>query len=165
MTASTANSPAGSAKFLRFVWEAIKRIPPVYPVFFIIFISLGLLSESYQTTPGIMTFLRRTSPLAILAIGEMMVLASGGFDLSIGSIVTMVVLGSSLILNNDPAMAPQAILVMLGLGLVIGLVNGLVVSYLKIPSFIATLGMMLLVKGGALYWVGGNLSGWDQEIT
>ncbi len=160
MTASTANSPAGSAKFLRFVSEGIKRIPPVYPVFFIIFISLGFLSESYQTTPGIMTFLRRTSPLAILAIGEMMVLASGGFDLSIGSIVTMVVLGSSLILNNDPAMAPQAILVMLGLGLVIGLVNGLVVSYLKIPSFIATLGMMLLVKGGALYWVGGAPRGY-----
>ena len=54
---------------------------------------------------GIMTFLRRASPLAILAIGEMMVLASGGFDLSIGSIVTMVVLGSSLLLSNDPTKA------------------------------------------------------------
>ncbi|HEX5838021.1 MAG TPA: ABC transporter permease [Anaerolineales bacterium] len=107
-----------------------------------------------------MTFLRRASPLAILAIGEMMVLASGGFDLSIGSIVTMVVLGSSLILNNDPAQAPQAIWVMLGLGALIGLVNGLVVSYLKIPSFIATLGMLLLVKGGALYWVGGAPRGY-----
>ena len=49
---------------------------------------------------------------------------------------------------------------MLGLGLVIGLANGLVVSYWKVPSFIATLGMMLLVKGGVLYWVGGAPQGY-----
>ena len=49
---------------------------------------------------------------------------------------------------------------MLGLGVAIGLVNGLVVSYLRVPSFIATLGMMLLVKGGALYWVGGAPQGY-----
>lgn len=160
MTASTVTSPAGNTTILNSIWMRIKRIPPVYPVFFVIFIALGMLSESYQTTSGVMTFLRRASPLAILAIGEMMVLASGGFDLSIGSIVTMVVLGSSLILNNDPAQAPQAILIMLGLGVIIGLVNGLVVSFLKIPSFIATLGMLLLVKGGALYWVGGAPRGY-----
>jgi len=160
MTASTVTSPAGIAIILNSLWKRIKRIPPVYPVFFVIFIALGVLSESYQTTTGIMTFLRRASPLAILAIGEMMVLASGGFDLSIGSIVTMVVLGSSLVLNDDPTKASSAILIMLGLGLVIGLVNGLVVSFLKIPSFIATLGMLLLVKGGALYWVGGAPRGY-----
>ena len=53
-----------------------------------------------------------------------------------------------------PTLYP-AILIMLGFGVVIGLINGLVVSYLRVPSFIATLGMMLLVRGGALYWVGG----------
>jgi ribose transport system permease protein len=163
MTTSTITWPAGFAKVLRSIWEGIKRIPPVYPVFFLIFIILGFLSPSYQTPAGILTFLRRTSPLAILAIGEMMVLASGGFDLSIGSIVTMVVLGSSLVLNNDPSMAFPAIMIMLGLGVVIGLLNGLVVSFLKIPSFIATLGMLLLVKGGVLYWVGGAPRGYLTE--
>ncbi len=160
MTASTVTSPAGITTVLHSLGKSIRKIPPVYPVFFIIFIALGLLSNTYQTSTGIMTFLRRASPLAILAIGEMMVLASGGFDLSIGSIVTMVVLGSSLLLNDDPTKTPSAILIMLGLGVVIGLVNGLVVSYLKIPSFIATLGMLLLVKGGALYWVGGAPRGY-----
>ena len=163
MTVSSNPTAAGNTSVAGTIWEGIKKIPPVYPVFFIIFITLGFLSPSYQTANGIMAFLRRTSPLAILAIGEMMVLASGGFDLSIGSIVTLVVLGSSLILNNDPTMMPTAILIMLGLALAIGLVNGLVVSYLKIPSFIATLGMMLLVKGGALYWVGGAPKGYLTE--
>jgi ribose transport system permease protein len=112
---------------------------------------------------GIMAFLRRTAPLAILAIGEMIVLASGGFDLSIGSVVTMVCLASSLLLNNDPANAYPAIGIMMAIGIGIGLVNGLVVSYLKVPSFIATLGMMLLVKGLALYWVGGAPKGYFTD--
>jgi ribose transport system permease protein len=119
-----------------------------------------MLNHNYQTANGIMAFLRRSSPLAIMAIGEMMVLAIGGFDLSIGAIVTLVVLASSLVLNNDPANAIPAIAMMLGFGLAIGLTNGFVVSYLKVPSLIATLGMMLLVRGGALYWVGGAPRGY-----
>jgi ribose transport system permease protein len=49
---------------------------------------------------------------------------------------------------------------MLAFGVAIGLANGLVVSYLKVPSFITTLGMMLLVRGGALYYVGGAPQGY-----
>ncbi len=107
-----------------------------------------------------MTFLRTASPLAVLAIGEMFVLALGGFDLSVGAIVTFVVLVSSKLLANDPANAYPSILIMLGFAILIGLVNGLIVSFLKVPSFIGTLGMMLLVRGGALYWVGGAPQGY-----
>jgi ribose transport system permease protein len=161
MTVTTVASQAGFAKILRTTWGSIKKIPPVYPVFFIIFIVLGLLNHSkYQTMSGIMTFLRTVAPLAVLAIGEMLVLALGGFDLSVGAVVTFVVLVSSKLLANDPANAFPAIGIMLGFGLLIGLVNGLVVSYLKVPSFITTLGMMLLVRGGALYWVGGAPQGY-----
>jgi ribose transport system permease protein len=161
MTSTAMSSPAGFNRGLQAVWASIKRIPPVYYVFLAVFIILGLLNHNgYQTMNGIMTFLRRSSPLGVLAIGEMMVLALGGFDLSIGSVVTLVVLASSLLLNNDPAQAYPTILVMLGIGTLIGLTNGLVVSYLRVPSFIGTLGMMLLVKGGALYWVGGAPRGY-----
>ncbi len=143
------------------IWAWIKKIPPVYPVFFIIFLTLGFINPvKYQSMNGIMAFLRTASPLAVLAVGEMLVLASGGFDLSIGAIVTFVVLVSSKLLANDPANAYPAILIMLGFGVIIGLVNGLVVSYLRVPSFIGTLGMMLLVRGGALYWVGGAPQGY-----
>lgn len=161
MTTTTISSTGGALNLLRSIWVGIKKIPPVYPVFFIIFIVLGLLNHSkYQTMNGIMTFLRTASPLALLAVGEMFVLALGGFDLSIGAIVTFVVLVSSKLLANDPANAFPSIMIMLGFGIAIGLVNGLVVSYLKVPSFIGTLGMMLLVRGGALYWVGGAPQGY-----
>ncbi|MFH1524436.1 MAG: ABC transporter permease [Chloroflexota bacterium] len=162
MTESTITpQQPGFSQVLHSIWASIKKIPPVYPVFFIIFIVLGLLNHSkYQTMPGVMTFLRTAAPLAVLAIGEMFVLALGGFDLSVGAIITFVVLVSSKLLANNPANALPAILIMLGFGIAIGLVNGLVVSYLKVPSFITTLGMMLLVRGGGLYWVGGAPQGY-----
>jgi ribose transport system permease protein len=161
MTTSSATSTNGLSSNLLHVWELVKRIPPVYPVFLIIFLVLGFLNPvKYQSMNGIMTFLRTASPLAVLAIGEMFVLASGGFDLTIGAIVTFVVLVSSKLLANDPANAFPAIMIMLGIGILIGLINGLVVSYLKVPSFITTLGMMLLVRGAALYYVGGAPQGY-----
>jgi ribose transport system permease protein len=161
MTTTSITSPGGFTKLLVTIWGGIKRIPPVYPIFFLIFIVLGILNPvKYQSINGVMTFLRTASPLAILAFGEMMVLALGGFDLSVGAIVTFVVLVSSKLLANNPANAFPAIMIMLGFGVAIGLVNGLVVSYLKVPSFIATLGMMLFVRGGALYWVGGAPQGY-----
>ena len=163
MTTNIAPVNSGFSRMLNSIWSAIKRIPPVYPIFFILFIIVTFLSPTYSSMNGIMAFLRRTAPLAILAIGEMIVLATGGFDLSIGSIVTLVCLASSLLLNNDPANAYPAIGIMLVIGVGIGLVNGLVVSFLKVPSFIATLGMMLIVKGLALYWVGGAPKGYFTD--
>lgn len=161
MTTSTVTSRGGLTNSLQNTWGWIKKIPPVYPVFFLIFLVLGFLNPvKYQSMNGIMTFFRTASPLAVLAVGEMFVLAIGGFDLSVGAIVTFVVLVSSKLLANDPTNAFPAIMIMLGFGLLIGLVNGLIVSYLKIPSFITTLGMMLLVRGGALYYVGGAPQGY-----
>lgn len=163
MTTTTAPVKSGFSRTLNLIWSTIKRIPPVYPIFFILFIIVTFLSPTYSSMNGIMAFLRRTAPLGILAIGEMVVLATGGFDLSIGSIVTLVCLASSLLLNNDPANAYPAIGIMVAIGMGIGLVNGLVVSLLKVPSFIATLGMMLIVKGLALYWVGGAPKGYFTD--
>lgn len=160
MTTSDQNPRLTFSNVLRTISTYVRRIPPIYPLFFAIFITLGLISNSYQSANGILNFLRRVSPFAILAIGEVMVLASGGFDLSIGSIVTFVVLGSSLLLSNDPNKAASSIVIMLGLGIVIGSINGFIVSFLKVPSFITTLGMMLLVHGAVLYWIGGAPQGY-----
>jgi ribose transport system permease protein len=64
---------------------------------------------------GIMTYFRPASPLAVLAIGQMVVLALGGFDLSVGAIVTFVVLASSKFLANDPANAlPNIVMLICG---------------------------------------------------
>jgi len=163
MTTTTTTGKNGFTSTLNTTWQIIKQIPPVFPIFIILFIIVSYLSPTYSSTVGILAFLRRTAPLGIFAVGQMFVLASGGFDLSIGSIVTLVCLVSSLLLNNDPANAYSSIGIMLLIGAGIGLTNGLVVSFLKVPSFIATLGMMLIVRGMALYWVGGAPKGYFTD--
>ncbi len=161
MTASTISEQASSTTFLQKLWIWIRKIPPVFPIFLVIFITLGFLNpKGYQTMNGIMTFLRPASPLAVIAIGEMVVLALGGFDLSVGAIVTFCVLVSSKFLANEPSNMVPDILMLLGVGVLIGLINGFTVSYLRVPSFITTLGMMMIVRGSALYYVGGAPQGY-----
>jgi ribose transport system permease protein len=161
MTTSTMTTESGFLTILKKLWILIKKIPPVYPIFLVIFITLGFLNpRGYQTMNGIMTYFRPASPLAVLAIGQMVVLALGGFDLSVGAVVTFCVLASSKFLANDPSNALPDILMLLGFGVLIGLVNGVVVSYLKVPSFITTLGMMMIVRGSTLYYVGGAPQGY-----
>jgi len=163
MTPTTIDSqPQRSPFFHRFL-VILRKIPPVYPTFFLIYIIVGALNQNYTTFDGIFQFLRRSSPTAILAIGQMFVLASGGFDLSVGSLISLVLFGSSIMLSNDPANAARSIVVVLGIGIVVGLVNGIIVSYLKVPSFIVTLGMLLLLRGMALYWVGGAPKGYFTD--
>ena len=100
MTTSTISSPAGFPKALRSIWEWIKKVPR-YTRFSFHFHRAGT-AQSYRIPDNerdhdFSPHERR--PLAVLAIGEMMVLALGGFDLSVGAIVTLVVLVSSLLLS------------------------------------------------------------------
>ena len=148
---------------LMYIWNLIKKIPPVYPVFIVIMIGVSQLNPNFGTADGILLYLRRSAPLAILAMGQIFVLATGGFDLSQGSLVTVTIIGSSLIIYNNESASYVAILIMLGIGILVGLVNGFVVSFLRVPSLIATLGMLLLIKGAGLYWTGGAPKGYLTE--
>ena len=119
----------GFVRVLIFLWVRIKKIPPVYIIFIAIFTALIFLSPNkYQSMPGIMTFLRSVAPFAVLAIGEMLVLTLGGFDLSVGAVVSFVVFVSTKLLANDPANTYPVMLFMLGMGVLIGLINGLIVN-------------------------------------
>jgi ribose transport system permease protein len=110
-----------------------------------------------------MNFLRRAAPLAILATGQVFVIVSGGFDLSVGSLVTLSVLGASMMTGGDPALTGPSIAALYGMGLTVGLINGVAVAYLKVPSIIATLGMLLSVNGVAMMWSGGSPRGYLPE--
>jgi ribose transport system permease protein len=106
-------------------------------------------------------FLASTSVL-LLGIGMTFVIISGGIDLSVGftmglSAVVMASITRDLtLLNVSPSFSiPLAILAALLIGIFIGLVNGYLVAYLKVPPFIATLGMYGIAHGAALIWSGG----------
>jgi ribose transport system permease protein len=140
-----------------------RRLPQINPVYFVLvalLVAIALQNTNFLEPSGYMNFLKRAAPLAILAAGQVYVIVSGGFDLSVGSLITLTVIGSSMLLNNNPDATWWVILLMLGIGVGVGLFNGLIVSYLKVPSLIATLGTMITLNGAAFMWSGGSPRGY-----
>ncbi len=142
-----------SAQSLPQATSPTRRLPKINPVYVLVvalILAIIVMNPAFGEPTGYMNFLKRVTALAILSAGALYVIVSGGFDLSVGSIMTLTVIGSSMLASNDPNSTYWIIPLMLGIGAVIGLINGLVVSYLKVPSLIATLGMMLILKGLSL---------------
>ena len=140
-----------------------RRINFAVVVFLAFYLVIGFLQPAYLEPAGTMNFLRRAAPLAILAGGKVFVLVSGGFDLSVGSLVTLTVIGGSMLTANDPSNTWWAIGVLYCIGLAVGLINGAVVAYLRTPSIIATLGALLAINGVAMTWCGGSPRGYLPE--
>jgi ribose transport system permease protein len=138
----------------------LRSINAIYVVAILLLLGVGYLNPKFIQVNGFLAFLRRAAPLIILTAGQLYVIVSGGFDLSVGSTITFVVIAGAMMINNDPSRTWWVILALLAFGVFIGAVNGLIVSYLKVPSLITTLGMLLVVRGAGLYWSGGAPRGY-----
>jgi ribose/xylose/arabinose/galactoside ABC-type transport system permease subunit len=116
----------------------------------------------FLTVSNLLNVLEQTAINAIVAVGMTFVIISGGIDLSVGSILAVagIVLGSAL--QAGIAM-PAAIVLALAVGLACGLVNGALVTFGRLPPFIATLGMMSAARGAALMLAEGRpISGFED---
>jgi ribose transport system permease protein len=116
---------------------------------------LWILTPHFLTVSNLLNVAQQTSINAIIAVGLTFVIISGGIDLSVGSMVAFsgVVL-ASLLQREVPL--PIAIAGGLGTGLGCGMVNGLLITFGRLPPFIATLGMMSVARGGALLFTEGR---------
>jgi ribose transport system permease protein len=75
----------------RTAWRPWQHVNPAVVVLLALVVAMSFLSPLYRTPGGLMMLLQRAAPLVVLACGQTFVLAAGGFDLSVGSIVTLVV--------------------------------------------------------------------------
>ncbi|EIE98277.1 ABC transporter permease [Saccharomonospora glauca] len=146
------------------VTETTRRFPrpkladgtgPVLAVLAILLVALAFVGPAYSEPSGYLALLKRAAPLMILAIGQYFVIVSGGFDLSVGSLVTAEVVIAARLLDGDEDATPWVIPLLLVLGALVGLVNGLITTRLLVPSFIVTLGMLLVLDGAVFLWTGG----------
>jgi ribose transport system permease protein len=121
----------------------------LYFAFIIIFIIFSVLNKNFLSINNVLNIIVQSSIIAIIAVGQTMVILSAGIDLSVGSIVGAVGIGIGLLMV---AGIPIPVVVLLGvfMGSLIGLFNGVVISYGRVPSFIATLGMMGIARGFGL---------------
>ena len=104
------------------------------------------LNPNFLSKYNIVSMAQSLAPYAIMALGVTFVIATGGIDLSIGTVcIAAAVVAGKLYMEGMPLWA--TIPVMISIGTVFGLVNGLLIAKLKIPAFIATLGTMMFSRG------------------
>ncbi len=123
--------------------------------------ALALLSPHFLTTSNLLNVLEQTAINAIIAAGMTFVIVSGGIDLSVGSLVALSGIVLALALQAGWPV-PLAMAAGLATGAACGLVNGVLVTFGRLPPFIATLGMMSVARGLALVLAEGRpISGFD----
>jgi ribose transport system permease protein len=134
---------------------ALRSIPVVWLLLIVMFVWISFANENFLTPEGFLAYLKRAAPLAILAIGAYFVLASGEFDLSVGSLVTVIAVVAAKQIDGDPSNTLPTILLLFAIGLAVGLFNGFCTTILRVPSFIVTLAMLLILNGAVFWWTGG----------
>lgn len=106
-----------------------------------------LSSDRFLTERNLLNLLRQSVFVGTIAVGQTLVILSGGIDLSVGSVVKLCVLVAAILMNGDPANTPLAILAIMGIGTVVGLVHATVITRLKVAPFIVTLGTYSILRG------------------
>ena len=108
----------------------------------------------YLNPANIAVLLKSMSPLGIMAIGVGVLMISGEFDLSVGTLYTFCAIVTATMVKEYTLSPYLAMLVGIIVGIIAGLIHGNIVNRFTIPSFIVTLGAMLLWKGGTLLYHG-----------
>lgn len=116
----------------------------------ILLVGFSLASPNFMQTSNIISILQATSVNGVLAIAATLVIISGGIDLSVGTLMTFCAVIAGVLLTNLGLPMYIGIPGALLAGLAAGGLSGFFIAKLKIPPFIATLGMMLVFKGLSL---------------
>ncbi|MEU9619657.1 MULTISPECIES: ABC transporter permease [unclassified Streptomyces] len=152
---TTAQASAG-----RRVLGALTTGTPVYVLLVVLLAALALTDPGFYEPDRFLSFVKRAAPLVILAAGQYLVIVCGEFDLSVGAIVTAGVVVAAELYGSFPhAPWPLVTAILLLAGALAGLVSGLITTLLRVPSFITTLGMMLILEGAVFFWTGGSPHG------
>ncbi|MCT9929290.1 ABC transporter permease [Planotetraspora sp. A-T 1434] len=138
---------------------ALRRVPAIWLVLLIVTAVIIWRNPSFAEPLSLLTFLKRSAPLIVLTAGQLFVIVTGEFDLSAGALITACVVVAAKVSAGDPALTWPVIGLLALLGAGVGLVNGLVTTLLRVPSFITTLGMMLVLNGAVFLWTGGSPTG------
>jgi ribose transport system permease protein len=114
-------------------------------IFLIMLLVSALVSDVFFTSTNLFNLVRQVTPVGIISMGMLLVILTGGIDLSIGSIVAMVGVLCALFTKTMPL--SLALTASLACGLLVGSVSGYLVSVHKMAPFIATLALMSVVRG------------------
>ena len=149
-----------SANWLQLVFVRLGVLPFLLLAAIVVF---TLMSDHFLTGRNIMNVLRQSTYLTLVAMGQMLALLTGGFDLSVGTILAVTSVVSATVMAAVVVAAPDSTMLAILLGVIagflagttIGVVNGIGVSVFNVSPFMMTLGMASVGFGIALYMTGG----------
>jgi ribose transport system permease protein len=129
-------------------------------------LALTIASEPFSSAQNLFNITRNFAFVAISALGMTAVIITGGIDLSVGSVMGLSAIALGLVMG---AGYPVEVGILAGLAaaLAVGLINGLLIAYVNIPSFVVTLGMLSLARSQGQVWsnnAGVYKFGPDQEL-
>ena len=136
------NSPGGILKFL-------VKYNTIF-IFILLVIFSALISDVFFTSVNLSNLLKQVSGIGIISIGMLLVILTGGIDLSVGSMVALLAVTFAILINL--VILPLAIVLTIAIGFGLGSVSGYLVAYQKMAPFVATLALMTIARGlGFIY--------------
>lgn len=140
----------------------LKRSNFPFGIYLIMFASIAvyfLIMAGNADPKHFINVLRQNAPLGIAAIGQTIVLLIGGVDLSMGSVISITNIIACAVMVGDPSKISITVIVCFAFALFIGLLNGLAISKIKMPAFLATEAMAIVIQGVYLLYTGGSPGG------
>jgi len=124
---------------------------PVYGallgVFVLAWIIVTARGGDFLTVSNVVNMLQRSVALGIVSAGQTVVILLGSLDLSVAQLIGLSSLLAATTMDGSSANVVPAVALVLGVGAGVGLLNGLIITKLRVNAFIATLGMALIIKG------------------
>lgn len=114
----------------------------------------SFLSENFRTISNMINILQATSVIGVLAVSATIIIITGGIDLSVGTAMTFTAVTAGMLLTWLGLPIPLGVMGAILIGALTGLASGFFITKMRIPPFIATLGMMLVLKGLSLIFTG-----------
>lgn len=134
-------------KTMKFVIEGSTRYPTI-PIIVSLFIVFSIIAPFFLSTGNMQTIMAANSVIMIAAIGQTLVLLTGGIDLSISTVISASAVVSGVVMVSTGSIL-LGIIVAISIGLFFGLLNGLLVGYFGLTPFITTMGTQLIARGVA----------------
>ncbi len=152
-TAGGVEQPTVAPGALANWWRTVSRAPELKRLAVLVAVLglFGVLNPNFLGVESFVAILQATAFVGIVAIGQTMLIVAGEFDLSVGSVAALSSVSAALLMTTgglDPFVAMAAGIV---IGALVGLVNSVLVLKVAIPSFIATIGMLFIVRGLTVY--------------
>lgn len=121
-------------------------------IFLAIFAAYLIINQGATTWSGVMNILRHSAVVGILSFGMGLVIITGGIDLSVGSMLSLIG-GLTVVVFNNTHNVVLTLLFAIFAGFVCGLINGLFIGVAKMPAFIVTLATMLIYRSIAQFYL------------